>query len=433
MTRSLLTREEALAAVLERVRVLAAEDVSVADATGRFLAGDARAVVDLPPFASSAMDGFAVRAEDAPGRLPVVGRIAAGAPAERALGPGEAMAIATGGVVPDGADTDSNCTDFLVQPAPATAMAVLKPGQQVQSMIAGHAVARGTRLVSSLHPGLSTRCTFTTAQEVTLWPISITSVSYFQDRSALAAAGIGRVSCTRRPRVAVLSTGTELRRPGEPLAAGEVYEANAAMLAAALASANAEVTELPAVADDEDAHRAALEEALTADVVVTSGGVSVGPHDLVRRVRHELGVEEVFWGVAVKPGKPLSFGVRGVTLVFGLPGNPVSAQVTFDVFVRAALLRMQGATVVSRPRVEVELLDSVKNRSGRQAHSPARVAFEAGRLVARPLASQGSADVVAHAQANALVILEAGQLRAEAGEKVPALLLGNFLERDGSA
>src|SRR5206468_9126207 len=104
VTRSLLTREEALAAVLERVRVLAAEDVSVADATGRFLAGDARAVVDLPPFASSAMDGFAVRAEDAPGRLPVVGRIAAGAPAERALGPGEAMAIATGGVVPDGAD-----------------------------------------------------------------------------------------------------------------------------------------------------------------------------------------------------------------------------------------------------------------------------------------------------------------------------------------
>ena len=136
--------------------------------------------------------------------------------------------------------------------------------------------------------------------------------------------------------------------------------------------------------------------------------------------------------MAVKPGAPLVFGTRGATLVFGLPGNPVSAQVTFDLFVRAALLRMQGAGVVSRPRVEVELLGPLKNRSGRKAHVPARVRFEAGRLVARPVRSMGSGDLAAHARANALVVLDATRTEAAAGETAEALLLGRFLEDDGA-
>ena len=149
---------------------------------------------------------------------------------------------------------------------------------------------------------------------------------------ALAAAGIARVSCSRRPRVALLTTGTELRRPGETLGPGQIYESNGVMLAAALTTAGANVTPLEPVEDDPGAHREALGRALAADVVVTSGGVSVGPHDLVRSTLRELGVEEVFWGVAVKPGKPLSFGVRGNTLVFGLPGNPVSSLVGSELF-----------------------------------------------------------------------------------------------------
>jgi molybdopterin molybdotransferase len=169
------------------------------------------------------------------------------------------------------------------------------------------------------------------------------------------------------------------------------------------------------------------------DVLIVSGGVSEGAYDLVEDVLTRFDVGLLFTKVAIKPGAPLVFGRRGDRLVFGLPGNPVSAQVTFDVFVRAALLRMQGARAVSRPRVEVELLEAVRNKSGRQAHLPARVRFEAGRLVARPVASAGSADIVAHARANALVVLEAARVRAEAGERAPALLLGNFLERDGSA
>src|SRR5205823_7121299 len=144
---------------------------------------------------------------------------------------------------------------------------------------------------------------------------------------ALAAAGIAEVTCARRPRVAILATGTELRRPGEPLGPGEVYEANGALLAAALAASGADTESLPAVADDEAAHRSALERGLSADVLVTSGGVSVGPHDLVRDLLRELGVSEVVLVVAVKLGKPVAFGVRGPTLVFGLPGNPVSSLV----------------------------------------------------------------------------------------------------------
>src|SRR5262249_45962075 len=145
-----------------------------------------------------------------------------------------------------------------------------------------------------------------------------------------------------RPRVAVLTTGTELRRPGEPLGAGEIYESNGPMLQSLLAGAGALVESLASVEDDESAHRHAIEQGLERDVLVTSGGVSVGPHDLVRRIGAELGVEEVFWGVSGKPGKPLAFGVRGHTLVFGLPGNPVSSLVSSVLFVLPALRALQG-------------------------------------------------------------------------------------------
>ena len=167
-------------------------------------------------------------------------------------------------------------------------------------------------------------------------------------------------------------------------------------------------------------------------MLVVSGGVSAGAYDLVEEVLARFDVGLLFTKVAIKPGAPMVFGRRGDKLVFGLPGNPVSAQVTFDVFVRAALLRMQGARVVSRPRVEVELAEPMSNRSGRENHLPARVRLEGGRLVAAPVRTAGSADVVAHAAANALVVLAAERTQAAAGERAPALLLGNFLERDGA-
>src|ERR1700751_5791157 len=312
----LLTVDEAQAEVLARCRPLDSEPVPLDEAAGRVPADAARAQDGLPPFPSSAMDGYAVRTADVPGALTLVGRIAAGRPAERALAAGEAMEISTGGVGPEGADAVAPVETVTVRGDEVEVPERLEPGTHVRprggDVRAGDVVvAAGVRLAAT-------------------------------QLGALAAAGVAEVACALRPRVVVLATGSELVQPGTPLAPGQVYEANALMLASAIASVGADVERLPAVADDERAHRAAIERGLEADVLVTSGGVSVGPHDLVRRVEAELGVEEVFWGVAVKPGEPVAFGVRGRTLVFGLPGNPVSSLVGCELFVKPALRALQG-------------------------------------------------------------------------------------------
>jgi molybdopterin molybdotransferase len=390
LTRELLSIEEAQALVLERARPLAAEAVPVEQAAGRFLAEDARAAVDLPPFASSAMDGYAVRTADTPGTLPVVGRIAAGRPAARPLSGGEAMAIATGGVVPEGADSvipveyvveRDNAVE--IRDSVALAANVRPRGGDVCS---GEVVAsRGSRL----------------------GPAQI---------AALAAAGVAAVACARRPRAAVLATGTELRRPGEPLGPGEVYEANGALLATSLAAAGAEPVSLPVAADDEDAHRAALARGLESDLLVTSGGVSVGPHDLVRRIEAELGVEEVFWGVAVKPGKPIAFGVRAGTLVFGLPGNPVSSLVGFELFVRPAVLALQGARSPLPAYRAGRLAAAVRRNPRRDQLVRARSRLDAdGVVLLEPLEGQDSHMIVRAAGADALVLVQRGDGEEAAG------------------
>jgi molybdopterin molybdotransferase len=395
----LLTMEEAQRLILERVQALPAERVPIEAAAGRVLAEPASAVVDLPPFASSAMDGFALRAADTPGTLPVVARIAAGRPAERELRAGEAMAIATGGVVPDGADAvipieyvvERDNTIEIAEPV-STGANVRPRGGDAQ---AGETV---------LEVG------------VDLGPAQL---------GALAAAGVAEVACGAQPRAAVLATGTELRRPGEPLGPGEVYEANGLILASQLASAGARVERLAAVADDEDAHREALARGLEHDLLVTSGGVSVGPHDLVRRIEAELGVEEVFWGVAIKPGKPVSFGVRGSTLVFGLPGNPVSSLVGFELFVRPAVLALQGHGD-PMPRFEPGRLGAdAKLNPHRDELVRARTRpSDDGALVLDPLGGQESHMIVRAAGANALVLLPRGEGRLTAGAPVRYLRLG---------
>jgi molybdopterin molybdotransferase len=176
----------------------------------------------------------------------------------------------------------------------------------------------------------------------------------------------------------------------------------------------------------------AIARARSADVLVVSGGVSAGDYDLVAPALQQAGFSPSFTGVAIRPGAPLLFGRRGETLAFGLPGNPVSAQVTFELFVRPCLRRMQGARSPSRPCVPVELASAVRNRSGRTSHLPARVRWQDGRFVAQLVRSLGSADLVAHAKANALVVIEAGRTAAAAGEGASALLLSSFLEDDGA-
>jgi molybdopterin molybdotransferase len=394
---TLLTIEEALARVLEHARPLPAEGVPVAEAAGRVLAMEARAAVDLPPFRSSAMDGFAIRSRDTPGRLRVVERIPAGHPSSRPLGPGEAMGIATGGVVPEGADSVvpiERVVDHGAEveiPIPVVENDNVRPlGGDIR---AGELVLPAGTAVGAAQVG------------------------------ALAAAGLATVECGRRPRAAVLSTGSELRRPGEPLGPGQIYESNGPMIASALIASGAVVERLEPVRDDAESHREALGRGLGADLLVSSGGVSVGPHDLVRSVGAELGVRQVFWGVAVKPGKPLAFGVREGTLVFGLPGNPVSALVAVELFVRPALRALQGAAECGPSYGSGRLTSSLRASPDRDQLVRARSRLVDGEVQLEPLSGQESHMIARAASADALVLVRRGTGELEAGGRVPYLPL----------
>ena len=394
----LLSIEDALAHVLARAQPLEVESVLLADCRGRVLLEEARAAVDLPPFASSAMDGYAVRAADTPGRLELVGRVAAGRPAGCSLEQGQAMGIATGGAVPDGADAVVPIELVVDTDNGIHIEASAKAGDHVRPV--GGDVLEGAAILEA-----GTR----------LGPAQL---------GAAAAAGVASLRCARRPRVTVLSTGTELRRPGAELGPGEIYESNSVMLVAALAVEGAEVDVLDSVADDPGAHRAAIEHGLAGDLLVTSGGVSVGPHDLVRSVERELGVEEVFWRVAVKPGKPVAFGTRGRTLVFGLPGNPVSALVGFELFVRPALRGLQGERSPG-PRYAYGSLGAPLRRNGaRDELVRARTRTGGTEVVLDPVAGQDSHMIVRAAAADALVLVPLGVGELGAGERVRYLPLG---------
>jgi molybdopterin molybdotransferase len=240
---------------------------------------------------------------------------------------------------------------------------------------------------------------------------------------ALAAVGAAEVRCGARPRAVVLATGTELRSPGDKLEPGEIYESNTLVLCAQLESAGAEVTVLQAVSDDEPATRAALRAGLQADVLVTSGGVSVGEHDLVRAVLADLGAEEVFWRVAVRPGKPVAFATSGATLAFGLPGNPVSALVGFELFVRPAILALQGAGDPGPFYLPGRLGAALRCSEEREGLVRARVRADVDGVVLEPLAGQESHMIVHAAAADALVRVPRGSGELTAGAPVMYLAL----------
>ena len=396
----LLTIDEALALVLERVTPLEAEDVPLATAAAACPPSRAHAAVDLPPFPASAMDGFALRAADAPGTLPVVARVAAGRPAPRALEPGEAMAIATGGVVPDGADSVVPIEDVEERDGRWSSIGHRCRGDNVRDARRRsprrRPGRRGRRAARPRPPRRARRRR--------------------RDRRPLRAAS--RASSWSSP-------GPSSRAPGEPLEPGEIYDANGFILATQIRERRrGRSSGCRRCRTTRDATRAAIARGLEADVLVTTGGVSVGVHDLVRAAEAELGVEEIFWRVAVRPGKPIAFGVRGRTLVFGLPGNPVSSLVGFELFVRPALLALQGLAD-PRPRVPARPPRRARRAASRPAtRSCARArASRADAVVLDPLTGQESHMIARAATADALVLVPQGEGELEAGSagQLPAL------------
>ncbi len=395
---------EARATVLERTPDLGIETVGLGAACGRALRETIRADRDQPPFDRSLVDGYAVRAADlgdAGPPLRLVGTVPAGRAADFAIGAGEAAAIMTGAPMPKGADAV-----ILVEHADADGDAVSWPTPRFASLppvAPGDQVARRGRDARSGSPLLlpGTR----------LSPAGI---------GVLATVGRTRVQVGRRPRIAVLSTGDELAHPRKRrLRAGAIRDANSHMLAARCRALGLRVRRLGFVRDQPDALFRAIREGLRADVLLVSGGVSMGRFDLVEDVLTELGAALHITSVAIRPGKPFVFATIDAPgtprLIFGLPGNPVSALTTLEVLVRPALDRAEGMADPTRPRMRVRLEAPVSNPGPRQAFLPVRVhCDENGALAARPIPIRGSGDIAAISLANGLLTLP-GTESASAG------------------
>lgn len=409
----MISVEEALGRILERIRRLPTETVSLGEARGRVLREDVFADRDLPPFNRSAVDGYAVRAACLAngGRLRIVDQVPAGAMPRAPVGPGEAAAIMTGAPIPEGADAAIMVEDtvldgdFVVWPAPGRNPPPVAPGNRVTAR--GAEVRKGAKLLEA---------------GIRITPAGV---------GLLATVGKARVAVAGRPRAAVFSTGDELRHPrSSRLGPAQIRDANSHMIAARCRALGLPVRRLGFAADDPEHLARTIRAGLTADVLFISGGVSMGRYDYVEPVLERAGVRLLVTAVAIRPGKPFVFGVREGSrpvFVFGLPGNPVSALTTFEVFARPALDALQGIADPRPPRPSVRLLAPVSQRGPRRAFLPARVGLaDDGALTAQPVRSQGSGDIAAVALANALVIVPEDAGTIPAGDRVEVQPLPGF-------
>lgn len=393
---SALTVDEARARVLAAVRPLPASEVSLDEASGLVLAQDIAAKRDLPPFDNSAMDGFALVAADTTGAggespvtLAVAGDIPAGHIASGRVGPGQAMRIMTGAPIPDGADAVER-VEHVEHLADGWIMLrrPVKPGANIrpagEDAHAGEVVlVAGTRL----HPGAI---------------------------GLLAATGHARVAVHRRPRVGVLVTGDEVVPPGDPLAPGQIWNSNGPMIAAQIRQCGGLPVSLGPAGDSADALRERIAGAGDLDLLVTTGGVSVGDFDLVKDVLQVAG-DVALWRLKIRPGKPLAFGRLGETTVLGLPGNPVAAAVAFWQFGRAAVLAMLGWSDTRIPEIEARVADRIVNRGGRTQFVRVRVRQGKEGCEARLAGEQGSAMLTSLARADGLLVIPEACEVAEPG------------------
>lgn len=404
MASKLVSIEEARARVLAEATPLPVESCSLAEALGAVLAEEIVAAHSVPPFDNSAMDGFAVRAVDvvdataeSPATLLVSETIPAGHVATHRLRPGEAAKIMTGAPLPGGADAVVQSESTREDNDRVLVFEPVRPGRNIRR--SGEDVARGDRVL---------------AAGSVLGPAEI---------GVMASLGMPFVHVHRRPRVAIISTGSELVEVNEPLGPGQIRNSNSYSLRAQCQQLGIQATALGIVPDDYGATRELIEQGLTYDVLLTSGGVSVGEFDFVKEVQDELGVERRLWGVAMKPGKPLAFGVRDSTLVFGLPGNPVSAMVSFELFVRPALLRLMGYRKTTRPSYRAVIAEDVVNSDGRMYVVRVRAWREGSTWHVSSTGAQGSGILRSMVGANGLAFVPGGPRGVRAGEEVEFLLL----------
>lgn len=397
----MITVDKALAIVLDNTQSLGVETIRLDDAPGRILAEDVYADIDLPPFDRARMDGYAVNSKDAataPVKLRVIGEIAAGASFAGTLNRGEAIKIFTGAPVPDGADavqkvelTESDGESVVIKES-------VKPGQfitpRASEIAKGEQAAKRGRLVGPA------------------------------EMAVLASFGYAEVKVGLKPRVAVISTGSELVEVSASPSGPQIRNSNNYTIAAYAERAGATVDMLGTVADTLEETVEALKRVSEArDVIITSGGVSMGDYDLVKAALKKLGAEIFFDRVIIRPGKPIVFARMGKTYFFGLPGNPVSTSVTFNVFVRPALRKMQGDAEALPQVVRAETAHPIKDSSKRRSYLPANLFIKDGRAVVEPLRWGGSSDLVAFMKANALIIVHEDVHDIAEGELVEVVAL----------
>ena len=389
--------------VLTRVAPLEPIELGLLEAYGCVLAADVVATADVPAFANSAMDGYAVRAQDLDvgAELAIIGEAAAGSPAAAPVGPGQAVRIMTGGVMPQGADAVVPVEQAVEEDGRVRVSAVAAPGQHLRA--AGSDVEAGSKV------------------------LAVGRRLAAADVGMLSALGHARVLVHPRPRVAVIATGDELAEPGAELGPGRIYDSNSFMLTAMAREAGAVATRHPIVRDDRRSLVEAFEGALaSSDVIVTSGGVSAGRYDLVKQVLASLGDVEAR-KVGMQPGMPQAFGFLGRhrhrVPCFGLPGNPVSAFVSFEVFVRPALRRLQGRVDINRPRVSALLDTAVTSPPEKISFLRVRLRRDGVSWRATPTGPQGSGILRSAVDADGLAEVPAERTSVQADEPVVVHLL----------
>ncbi len=392
----MLTVEEAQQALLAEVSLIESEEVALTETHGRILREDVVAATDVPLADNSAMDGYAIRAEDS-GPRRVIGEVRAGSVASMRVEAGTAMRIMTGAPVPEGAD----------------AVAQIEITDRGEDVVEIHeSVKRGANIRRR-------------GEDMRAGDLVLSSGTFIGpgELGVLATARRARAVVARRPVVAVLSTGDELVDAGEHVAAGRVVNSNVHTLSALVRDCGAIARPQSIVRDSREATIAAIEQALACDYVISSGGVSVGAYDFVKDALEALGGETKFWRVAMKPGKPVFLSRVRERLFFGLPGNPVSCMVTFTLFVAPALRKAMGASGVLPPVVNLTTTAPLRG-SERRTYVRVRVFARGGELLAEPMRAQSSGATTSMSGANGLAVVQPGVREIEAGTVVPVILMG---------